>query len=132
MKAISIKQPWAWLIVNGHKDIENRTWATKHRGPILIHASKKIDMAAYWKYAEEYDLPDYRLMEVGGIVGGAVITSVVTESTSPWFQGPKGFNLAGQMRLPFVPYKGKLNIFEVVLDDNFKEAMCQNNIKSQM
>ena len=39
MKAISIKQPWASLIANGIKDIENRTWATKYRGKILIHAS---------------------------------------------------------------------------------------------
>ena len=31
MKAISIRQPWAWLVVNGHKDVENRTWRTKHR-----------------------------------------------------------------------------------------------------
>ena len=39
MKAISIKQPWASLIVHGIKDIENRTWATKYRGKVLIHAS---------------------------------------------------------------------------------------------
>ncbi|WP_245839042.1 ASCH domain-containing protein [Yersinia kristensenii] len=39
MKALSIRQPWAWLIVNGYKDIENRTWNTKCRGPVLIHAS---------------------------------------------------------------------------------------------
>ncbi|RZK62259.1 MAG: ASCH domain-containing protein, partial [Pedobacter sp.] len=34
MKALSIKQPWATLISTGIKDIENRTWATKHRGRI--------------------------------------------------------------------------------------------------
>lgn len=38
MKAISIHQPWAWLIVEGYKDIENRTWLTAYRGPVLIHA----------------------------------------------------------------------------------------------
>lgn len=41
MKAITVKQPWASLIVAGIKDIENRTWATKYRGPLLIHASAK-------------------------------------------------------------------------------------------
>lgn len=41
MKAITIKQPWASLIVEGVKDIENRTWATKFRGRVLIHASAK-------------------------------------------------------------------------------------------
>jgi hypothetical protein len=36
LKAISIRQPWAWLIVNGYKDIENRIWAAKLRGPVLM------------------------------------------------------------------------------------------------
>lgn len=41
MKALSIKQPWAALIAHGIKDIENRTWRTKFRGRIFIHASAK-------------------------------------------------------------------------------------------
>ena len=51
MKALSIMQPWAWLIVNGHKAIENRTWRCHVRGPILIHAGKKLDEDA----AESHD-----------------------------------------------------------------------------
>lgn len=42
-KVLSIKQPWASLIVEGFKDIENRTWKTNHRGKLLIHASSKYD-----------------------------------------------------------------------------------------
>jgi len=42
MKALTIKQPWAALIAAGLKPIENRTWNTKHRGPLLIHVSGKI------------------------------------------------------------------------------------------
>ncbi|RYF10502.1 MAG: ASCH domain-containing protein [Flavobacteriales bacterium] len=42
MKTLSIKQPWASLIATGIKDIENRTWATKYRGRIYIHASGKL------------------------------------------------------------------------------------------
>ncbi len=41
MKTLSVKQPWAWLICSGIKDIENRTWPTKFRGRVLIHASAK-------------------------------------------------------------------------------------------
>jgi hypothetical protein len=41
MKAISIKNPWASLIVQGVKDIENRTWKTSFRGTVLVHASGK-------------------------------------------------------------------------------------------
>jgi hypothetical protein len=43
MKALSIKQPWADLIVSGHKDIENRTWRTNFRGRVYVHASQKYD-----------------------------------------------------------------------------------------
>jgi len=40
---LSIRQPWAWLCAEGFKDIENRTWATKYRGPFYIHTGKTLD-----------------------------------------------------------------------------------------
>jgi len=40
MKALSVRQPWAWLIAHGLKPVENREWETHYRGPVLIHASK--------------------------------------------------------------------------------------------
>lgn len=46
MQAISVLQPWAWAIAHGHKRVENRTWNTSHRGPLLIHASMRVDLAA--------------------------------------------------------------------------------------
>lgn len=46
MKVISIIQPWATLIALGEKKFETRSWATKHRGEIAIHSSKKIDKQA--------------------------------------------------------------------------------------
>ena len=45
LKALSIRQPWAWLIVNGFKDVENRNWRTHWRGRLLIHASKGMTLA---------------------------------------------------------------------------------------
>jgi hypothetical protein len=60
MKAISIKQPFAWLLVNGFKDLENRNWKTNFRGEILIHASKDIDVGDYAFVKANYqdiDLP---------------------------------------------------------------------------
>ena len=42
MKAISLWQPWASLMALGHKKIETRSWATRYRGPLYIHAAKKI------------------------------------------------------------------------------------------
>ena len=46
LKALSLKQPWAWAIFHG-KDVENRTWSTPYSGKLLIHASKTVDEAGY-------------------------------------------------------------------------------------
>lgn len=46
MKAITIIQPWATLIALGEKQFETRSWPTKHRGELAIHAGKKIDREA--------------------------------------------------------------------------------------
>ena len=43
MKALSVRQPWAWAIIHAGKDVENRTWGTRYHGPLLIHASKNYD-----------------------------------------------------------------------------------------
>lgn len=121
MKAISIRQPWAWLIVNGFKDIENRTWDTKYRGMVLIHASKGMKRADYEAAKsicdnlppfERIALPALEKMERGGIVGYAYIMGTTRESASPWFFGPVGFQLTGAKPLPFVPLKGRLSFFE--------------------
>ena len=43
IKAISLWQPWASLIVCGAKEIETRSWSTKVRGTVAIHAAKTKD-----------------------------------------------------------------------------------------
>ena len=117
MKAISIRQPWAWLIVQGYKDVENRTWATKHRGPILIHAGKTLD--PYFDeirqdvLAQGVEFPDAKHIERGDIVGQVNIVDCVTESSSEWFDGPYGFVLEDAQPLPFQPCKGRLGIFDL-------------------
>jgi len=113
VKAISIKQPWAYLIVNGHKDIENRTWTTKHRGPLLVHASKQVDKGAWRRYQQEFNLPPMDKFELGGIVGQVEVVDCVPAHPSRWFQGKYGFVLQNAQKLPFRPYKGQLNLFEV-------------------
>lgn len=118
MKAISIRQPWAWLIVNGHKDIENRSWDTNYRGQVLIHASSKPvspeDYLAALNIARPLgiELPGRKDFDYGGIVGYATITGTVRESESPWFFGPVGFQLHGSKLLPFLQMKGRLSFFE--------------------
>ena len=47
MKALTLHQPWATLIAQGHKRVENRTWRTGYRGPLAIHAGLKLDPAGF-------------------------------------------------------------------------------------
>ena len=115
MKALSIRQPWAWLIVAGYKDIENRTWPTAYRGRVLVHAGARL--------ADDYDRAEEMCrrmgitipanLPMGGFVGAVEIIDCVKASASPWFFGPYGFILAGAFTLPFVPYRGEPKIFDV-------------------
>lgn len=122
MKALSIRQPWAWLIANGHKDIENRTWPTKFRGRVLIHASKGMTRAEYEDVEDFLDdftqitLPAFDVIERGGIVGVATITHCVPSNAraSLWhMEGQFGFQIADAKPLPFVACKGALGFFDV-------------------
>ncbi|MFW7267512.1 ASCH domain-containing protein [Gluconacetobacter sp. Hr-1-5] len=114
MKALSIKQPWAWLIVSGHKDVENRSWWTSFRGPVLIHAGKQHDgPKGDWGWP---DIARPDALDYGGIIGIAEIVNCVRLHNSPWFCGPHGFVVRGARRLPFVPLKGQLGFFDVPAD----------------
>ena len=128
--ALSVRQPWAWLIVNGFKDIENRDWRTRHRGPVLIHAAKTLDQEAHnlvmhgvhpvtgdnSLHGNHYALQcrlNGDLMR-GGIVGAAEIADVVDQSDSPWFVGRYGFVLRKpQPFRRFYPLRGLPGLFPV-------------------
>ena len=72
MKALTIKQPYASLIINEYKKYEFRTWKTSYRGKILIHAGLNIDNDALKRFSC-YDL-DYIK---GAIIGEAEITDCI-------------------------------------------------------
>ena len=121
MKAISIRQPWAWLIMNAGKDIENRTWHTSVRGRVLVHAAKGMTDAEYIDASDfAYrcsglleGMPDPELLMRGGFVGTVEIVDCVASSNSLWFNGPWGFVLRNPRPIPFTPYRGALQFFEV-------------------
>ena len=122
MKAISIKQPWAWLIVNGYKDCENRKWTPSCSGEILIQASKQFDKKGYdfvkknMSYIKNLPKPEHYLQ--GGIVGKATITKATNIVTSRWHEkGCIGIYLTDAEELPFMPCKGRLSIFEVEYEE---------------
>jgi hypothetical protein len=126
MKALSIKQPWASLIAAGAKDIENRDWATKHRGMIAIHASARMsqdDMddacgmmrGMVPKFSQaKFEQDNFPL---GAILGIAEIADCVKQSDSPWFVGDFGFVLqfAVKFRNP-IPCKGALGLWDVPVE----------------
>ena len=70
MKALSLIQPWADLILSGKKTIELRTWNTNFRGEFLIHASQKEDEPAILKYGNDYT------GITGAILGKATLVDV--------------------------------------------------------
>jgi hypothetical protein len=119
LPCISVLQPYAWLIVHGIKPVENRTWSTKFRGRILIHAGKRLsksDHELYRRMWERHLKTPYPAIEemTGGIIGEAVVTDCVTEHPSEYFFGPFGFVMAQPKAYQkLIPYRGQLSIFGV-------------------
>ncbi|MDK2769950.1 MAG: ASCH domain-containing protein [Sphingomonas sp.] len=122
LKALSIMQPWPWLIAHGFKDIENRSRRTHYRGPVALHAGKKADQEAWDDFvagihpvtgepAPHFD-HDKTVDLRGGIVGVADIIDCVEQSASEWFVGRYGYVLANARPVPFVPCRGELGFFD--------------------
>ncbi len=130
--ALSLRQPWAWMVVHGGKGIENRRWNTNRRGEFLIHAAKgmtrdEYDDAVY--FAREVNpklvVPAFAALERGGIVGRARIVDVLPPCsaepslfqkpcTHPWHMPAQfGFVLEGVEALPFRALRGELGFFRV-------------------
>lgn len=123
-RALSIRQPWAWAILNAGKRIENRPRRFHYRGPICLHASlyqpTPSDDAQFvmtWNRKNPVAGELSKLLDMhpdfarGGIIGTAEIVDLVEESDSPWFFGPYGLVLANVQPVPFIPVKGALGLF---------------------
>lgn len=123
MKAITIKQPWASLIVSGLKDIENRSWKTNFRGRVLIHAGMKADN--HWdspvcekvdKYLREISKggTDWSNYHFGAIIGSVEIVDCVQNHPSIWaIKGDWNWVLANPVMFPdpITGVKGKLSFW---------------------
>jgi hypothetical protein len=113
MKTLSVRQPYAWLIVAGFKAIENRTWSTTYRGPLQIHASQTLEADQIDKIEARFGIViDRAALHRGGIVGRVTLVDIVTRSTSPWFTGPFGWVLERPRLLRFKPCRGELGLFD--------------------
>lgn len=150
MKALSLRQPWAWAVLHAGKRVENRRWSTRFRGEILIHAAKgctakEYEGAVRWMLLRGLvtgaawlpssvlghapvmlrvagrgcpEVPPLDELERGGIVGRARIVDVLPPSSNgpraPWHMPEQyGFVLEDVTPLPFRPYRGSLQLFNV-------------------
>jgi len=89
MKCLSIKQPFAELIVSGKKTIELRTWNTKFRGEFLMHASQKLDK----EICQLYNL-DPNLLVRGAVIGKAILYDVKEYKSKKEFLADRNKHLA--------------------------------------
>jgi hypothetical protein len=134
LKALSVRQLWAWLIARGFKDFENRDWRKSNpgrafRGEFLIHAGLGMTQDEYWMaYAAvghveteldtKIDLPEPWELLRGGIIGKARIVDWSDDgrALSLWSGGP-GLVIEGAEELPFIPCGGMLGFFTPQLPD---------------
>lgn len=129
MKALTIHQPYAHLIVTGKKLVENRTWKTNYRGPLLIHAGKSHE----WLGIED---PSNYVM--GAIIGVAdivdclpapIITQGYYEAQHPGLQhhehvnGPWCWVLANARTVQPVSCKGAQGLWDVS-DESAREILA--------
>lgn len=110
VKVLSIRQPWAHAIMRLGKDVENRSWPTHYRGPLLIHAGKTPDRSAFPVLNV-----DRRAIEYGAIVG---IVDLVdcrqdAEATSSWaVAGMWHWVLDAPREFEPIPCPGQLRLFD--------------------
>jgi hypothetical protein len=124
--ALSLKQPWAALVVAGRKAIEVRRWATAVRGRVFIHAAKMPDdRPEAWAHVSD-DLKALAQLG-GGLIGAADLTGCIMYraaagfaadaakhlNPTDWFEPPRmyGFVFRGGEPVPFVPCRGYVRFF---------------------
>lgn len=115
MRALSIRQPWAWAVVHGFKPVENRTWWSNYLGPLAIHAGKTFDDDGYDFIASafpEIRLPSRTGFELGGFIGAVDMVGCVAAHPSRWFFGPKAFVFENPKAVPLVAARGMQGLFD--------------------
>ncbi|MBA4063464.1 MAG: hypothetical protein C0501_07080 [Isosphaera sp.] len=127
--ALSVRQPWAALLVAGVKTVEVRTWPTRRRGPVLIHAGRLPDERPDgWALL---DTPELRAWVGlgGGVIGVADLVDCVRYDTAEafaaaeaehrnppdWFRPPRlyGFAFRNPRPVAFRPFTGQTFFFPV-------------------
>lgn len=125
--ALSIRPPWAWFAIHAppefRKGVENRTWKTHYRGPLWVHSSgtlTRTDYEAACGVAHTLGVPpalrptwDACERIRGGMIGRVVLSGVVEECKSQWFEGPYGFLFEQAEPIEFVRCLGACGVWTV-------------------
>lgn len=118
MKALTICQPYAELIARGDKPIENRTWPTNYRGPIVIHAGKSRD----WLSGDQWEeaLPFGAIVATADLVACLSLdpmerwpTRFVALANHEHANGPFCWILENIRRVEPIPYRGAQGLFDI-------------------
>ena len=121
MLALSIRPAWAWSIIHGGKDVENRARRCRFRGRFLVHASLAATKHDYERATEALCaakdvplLPSEDEFAAGGIIGSVELVDVLDDSDSLWYQpGCYAWVLRNPRPLAFLPFRGRRNWFHV-------------------
>lgn len=133
-RALSLHQPWAWLLASGIKPIENRRWQPRWRGWFLVHASKTMSAGEYEatrdfaSFAIDPVLfPPFEAFALGGVVGAATLTGVSAPAPQSerrtWRMADQyGLECESAEVLPFVACRGGRRWFD--LDSKTHGELC--------
>lgn len=126
MKVLSIKNPWADIILRADKDIENRTWKLplELKGAwFLVHATKKNDDLAMRKIKDLN--PEIMSAQNGKIIGAIRISDCVTNSKSKWAQkGQNHWVISDKILFKpsdYIEAKGQLGLWNFDLPDSYQD-----------
>jgi hypothetical protein len=108
-------------VIQGWKPIENRSWPTKVRGRVAIHAAQRAEDKGFFDFVREkglgaqvaLDMATARSLPLSAVIGLVDIIDCVTSSSSLWFEGPFGFVLVNPRPLRPIPCRGALQIFDL-------------------
>lgn len=91
MKALSIRQPWAWAVMAGKKKVENRDWPTLFRGRLAIHAAKYLEWVPCWRLPDGTPIPPGNELPLGALLGTVEVVDCVpleAVQSDPFAGGP--------------------------------------------
>lgn len=119
--ALSVRQPWAWAIIHGGKEIENRSRGAIRSGGmkpgrIAIHAASGMGQKEYewgvWRLrGHGVTAPRPEALVRSAIIGHVEVTEIVERSDSEWFGGPCGLVLRNPVAIDPIPATGALGYF---------------------